>query len=98
MLAKPCSESRQIYFHSWSSVAMRYAKRLHTSTRRANKATSATAQHSRIWARISGGMLAMGQGGGGDSSVGGGAGGIESEENKAMRSVVADEGGPSREG
>lgn len=42
------------------------------------------------------GRLEMGQGGCGDSSVGGGAGGMEREENKAISSVIVDEG-PSRE-
>lgn len=97
MAAKPWSASRQIPFQSWSSVAIRYARRLHTRARRANEATSATAQYSRMWVSISGGRREMGQGGGGDSSVDGGAGGMEREENKAMRSGIADEEGPSRE-
>lgn len=79
-----------MYFQNWSSVVMRYAKHLHTRTSRANKATSATAQCSKIWVRISGGRLTIGQGGGGDPSVAGGAGGMLRVENEAIRSEIDD--------
>ena len=84
-------------FQSWSSVAIRYAKRLHTRARWANEATSAAAQSFRIWVSISGGRHEIGEGGGGDPSVCGGAGGMESEENEAMRSKIADDEGAFEE-
>ena len=63
-----------------SSVSTKYAKRLHTSAKRAKEATSVHAKVVRICVKISAGSSARGLGAWGEASVAGGAGSIRSPE------------------
>lgn len=71
---------------------MRYAKRLHTSDKRANEAISAIAVWARISISISDGIDPIGQGAkGGEPSISGLDGKMEKEEKEAMRSGIGRE-------
>lgn len=80
---------KQTSFQSLSSTAIRYAKRLHTSDKRAKEAISATAVRARISIISSDGIDAIGQGAEGEpNSISGLVGTMEKEENEAMRSGI----------